>query len=102
MRVDGSPLTVAFEDPVLQAEGLKSDRLGDAMRFFGLSHWEAHHIVCYCHYGRDMATETVARTVRAIAAQSKERRLSIRRSVGRAVAGGLSVAAGAALAIAVL
>ena len=37
MRVDNSPLSVAFEDPVLRAEGLKSDKLGDSTTFFGLS-----------------------------------------------------------------
>ena len=30
MRTDRSALTVAFEDPVLRADGLASDRLGDA------------------------------------------------------------------------
>ena len=30
MRADNSPLTVAFHDPILRAEGLTSDRLGDA------------------------------------------------------------------------
>ena len=37
IRVDNSPLTIAYEDPVLRAEGLASDRLGDAMDFFELS-----------------------------------------------------------------
>src|SRR4051812_27311307 len=36
-RADNSPLTVAFEDPVLRAEGLASDRLGDVMDFFNLT-----------------------------------------------------------------
>ena len=29
-RVDNSPLSVAFDDPILRADGLASDRLGDA------------------------------------------------------------------------
>lgn len=70
MREDNSPLTVAFEDPVLRAEGLKSDRLGDAMRFFGLSNAEAHRILCYCHYGATILPETVSRCVRATALQA--------------------------------
>jgi len=41
-RADNSPLTVAFEDPVLRAEGLRSDRVGDAVEFFDLSHDEVH------------------------------------------------------------
>src|SRR5215207_9565299 len=32
-RADNSPLTVAFEDPVLRREGLKSDSLGDVFNF---------------------------------------------------------------------
>src|SRR3712207_2161666 len=37
IRADDSPLTVAFEDPVLRVEGLASDRFGDASDFFALS-----------------------------------------------------------------
>jgi hypothetical protein len=29
-RADSSPLTVAFEDPILRVEGLRGDRVGDA------------------------------------------------------------------------
>jgi len=36
MRSDGSPISVAFEDPVLRAAGLENDRYGEAKR---LSHW---------------------------------------------------------------
>ncbi len=32
LREDNSPLTVAFEDSVLRAEGLESDRYGDAKK----------------------------------------------------------------------
>lgn len=67
MRVDNSPLTVAFEDPTLRAEDLASDRLGDATAFFGLSESEMHYIVCYCHYGETMSSEEVARRIRATA-----------------------------------
>src|SRR5215204_5291317 len=31
-RVDNSPLSVAFNDPILRADGLASDRLGDARK----------------------------------------------------------------------
>jgi hypothetical protein len=51
-RADHSPLTVAFEDPVLRAAGLRGDRIGDAVGFFDLSHGEVHRLVCYCHHGR--------------------------------------------------
>ena len=65
LREDNSPLTVAFEDPVLRAEGLESDRYGDALKFFELSDGELHHIVCYCHLGPTMAPRAVATRVRS-------------------------------------
>ena len=33
LREENSPLTVAFEDPILRSAGLTSDRLGDVARF---------------------------------------------------------------------
>ena len=36
-RADDSPLSVAFADPVFRTEGLASDTLGDAMKFFELT-----------------------------------------------------------------
>ena len=50
-RVDNSPLTVAYNDPVLRADGLASDRLGDAVDYFELSDEEAHQVFCSCLYG---------------------------------------------------
>jgi hypothetical protein len=72
-RADDSALTVAFADPVLREQGLESDRVGDAARFFELSHWEIHQLVCSCHYGRTMAAGTAALRVRAIAKRSAPR-----------------------------
>lgn len=71
MRVDNSPITVAFDDPILRADGIKSDKLGDATTYFGLSESEMHYIVCYCHYGETMSSEEVARRIRATARQSE-------------------------------
>jgi hypothetical protein len=68
MRADGSPLTVAYNDPVLRAAGLRDDTLGEAMRFFDLSEHEAHDVVCYCVHGRTVEGRAAARAVRAIAA----------------------------------
>ena len=68
MRADGSPLTVAYNDPVLRAAGLNSDRLGDAMRFFELSEHEAHRVLCYCMHGRTVEGGAAASVVRSIAA----------------------------------
>lgn len=67
MSVPSSPLTVAFEDPVFRMDGLRSDRLGDAMAYFGLSAAQAHAIVCDCHYGGTMSHQEVARRIRAVA-----------------------------------
>ena len=78
LRQENSPLTVAFQDPVLRAEGLRSDRYGDALKFFKLSDGELHHIVCYCHHGPTMAPKAVARRVRA-AAGKMERKSFVRR-----------------------
>jgi hypothetical protein len=69
LRADGSPLTVAFEDPVLRAEGLASDRLGDAMAFFGLSLHDAHVALCSCVHGRSMQANVAANRVRHLPTQ---------------------------------
>jgi hypothetical protein len=68
MRADGSPLTVAYNDPVLRAAGLNSDTLGDAMRFFELSEYEAHRVLCYCMHGRTVEGRAAASVVRSISA----------------------------------
>ena len=65
MRNSGSPITVAFEDPTLRAEGLKSDTYGDAKRFFELTDWQLHDILCHCHFGVDVSAATAASRVRA-------------------------------------
>jgi hypothetical protein len=88
-RSDHSPLTVAFEDPVLRAAGLRGDRVGDTVEFFDLSHGEVHRLVCYCHYGRTVTPGTVAAGLRMMAQQNERATLSSR---GIAI-GGLSAAA---------
>ena len=67
MRAESSALTVAFEDPVLRAEGLASDRLGDAVTFFRLTDDEAHFALCSWAYGRTMQAGLAALRVRVIA-----------------------------------
>jgi hypothetical protein len=66
LQRDNSAVSVALEDPVLRATGLKDDTYGEAKRFFELSDWELHRIVCYCHYGATMSARTAASAVRAI------------------------------------
>ena len=65
-RADGSPLTVAYEDPVLRAAGLRGDTVGDAAAFFGLSHAQLHHLVCCCHHGLTMDPRATAAEVRTL------------------------------------
>jgi hypothetical protein len=64
VREDNSPLTVAYEDPILRADGLASDRLGDAMRYFALSDGQAHYALCSCLSGRTMDASTCAQRLR--------------------------------------
>lgn len=65
-REAGSPLTVAFEDPLLRASGLQSDTYGEAKRFFELSDWQLHEIVCSCNVGATMPASWAAGRVRRI------------------------------------
>ncbi len=81
LRQENSPLTVAFQDPVLRAEGLRSDRYGDALKFFKLSHGELHHIVCYCHHGPTMAPRAVATRVRSAAGRTELIRSFVQRMI---------------------
>jgi hypothetical protein len=71
LQQENSPLTVAFEDPVLRSAGLTSDRFGEVARFFGLSHWQLHDVVCNCHFGETVAAEVVAARVRRLSARSR-------------------------------
>lgn len=64
LRKDDSPLAIAFADPVFRADGLASDRLGDAMTYFGLSDRQAHWLLCDCHYGGRMTASEVSGRVR--------------------------------------
>jgi len=67
LRSDESPITVAFEDPVLRAAGLRSDKLGDAIEFFDLSDRAAHRLFCSCMNGWSMEAGATARKVRRLA-----------------------------------
>jgi hypothetical protein len=65
MRADDSPISVAFADPVLRAAGLKNDTYGEGKRFFEITDWQLHDILCFCHFGATMTAETAAWGVRA-------------------------------------
>jgi len=66
LRRDGSPIALAFADPVLRADGLAGDTLGDAQVYFGLSDDEAHQLLCDCHYQGTLTGRSAARRVRAL------------------------------------
>jgi hypothetical protein len=68
MRDSDSPIAVAFSDPILRTEGMRDDTYGEAKRFFEISDWQLHDILCYCHFGSTMTAETAAKRVRAAAA----------------------------------
>jgi hypothetical protein len=65
MRGEGTAISVAFEDPVLRASGLKDDTYGEAKRFFELNDWQLHDIVCDCHVGSTMKARWAATRVRS-------------------------------------
>lgn len=66
MRSDGTPISVAFEDPVFRAAGLENDSYGEAKRFFELSDEQLHKVICYCHFGATVSASTAARHIRAM------------------------------------
>jgi hypothetical protein len=67
LQVDNSPLEIAYRDPVLRAQGLASDRLGDGIAFFDLSPGEAHCLLCDCHYTGMVTGDMLAARSRLIA-----------------------------------
>ncbi|KQV70243.1 hypothetical protein [Rhizobium sp. Root1220] len=71
MRSDNSPLTVAFEDPILRAAGLQNDTYGETKRFFELADEELHDIICYCHFGATVSASAAARHIRAAVATER-------------------------------
>lgn len=71
LRSDNSPISAAFADPILRAEGMRDDTYGEAKRFFGLTDRALHRVVCHCHYGAEMSAHTAARIVRGLAGNSQ-------------------------------
>ncbi|RTL84083.1 MAG: hypothetical protein EKK29_14510 [Hyphomicrobiales bacterium] len=51
LRLDRSPLAVAYRDEQFRREGLRGDSVGEGMAFFNLSLREAHALLCDCGYG---------------------------------------------------
>ena len=71
LRDANTPISVAFDDPLLREEGLENDSYGAAKRFFDVSDRELHDILCYCHFGRTMKAATAASRVRQTAGAKK-------------------------------
>lgn len=67
LRGEDTPLAVAFRDPILRADGLQSDSLGDGLAYFGLSEQMGHRLLCDCHYSGTMTSDSVATRLRYIA-----------------------------------
>ena len=90
LRADGSPLSVAYADPVLRAAGLRSDTVGDAAEFFGLWHGQLHQLLCSCHHGEGLEAASVAAQIRAFTRPRKEAMMiwAIGLGFGAAVAAG--------------
>lgn len=95
MRAAHSPLSVAYDDPVLRSAGLKDDTYGEAVRFFGLSDWQLHTILCHCHHGESLTADQAAVTVRSMKNDPDLRASIVRRActAGAALAGGAVVLA---------
>jgi hypothetical protein len=92
-RVDGSPLSVAYADPVLRVAGLRSDTVGDAGQFFGLSHEQLHYLLCFCHHGEMLTGSATAAQVRTFARPMNAYRVDrIGIGIGAALATGLALA----------
>lgn len=82
MRCDGTAISVAFDDPLLRAAGLGGDTYGDAKRFFELSDYQLHEIVCFCHLGCGISAGVAANLLRRYVPDSPRRGL-VRRMLER-------------------
>jgi len=69
MRADNSVISVAFEDPILRLAGMRDDTYGEARRFFELSDYQIHELLCDCHYGSSVAAQHAAWSVRKAKSQ---------------------------------
>lgn len=71
LRQANSPLSVAYDDPVLRRAGLESDRYGEGTDFFGLSRGQSHRLLCSCGYMGAMRGTEVAKRIRHIVAREQ-------------------------------
>ncbi len=64
LRADHGPVALAYGDPVLRADGLAGDTLGNACDYFELSPGLAHRLLCDCRYRGTMTGPKVAAKLR--------------------------------------
>ena len=83
-RADNSPLSVAYEDPVLRAQGLQGDRLGDCIDFFSVTEHQMHYAFCSCHVGSNFKGKQAADRLRRLL-PAKSTVSEIRRGVAQRV-----------------
>ncbi len=67
LQEHNSPLTVAYDDPVLRAAGLTGDSYAEAQHFFELSDSQMHRLLCSCHLGAHVSSAKMARRLRGVA-----------------------------------
>lgn len=91
---ENSPLTIAYRDPILRAEGLKSETLGDVMDFFELNEIDVHGLLCDCHYHGTMTGAGLAARLRGYVRRRSRGRDGILRSVANLIFGRRSAATG--------
>jgi hypothetical protein len=75
-RSDDSPLSIAYNDPLLRSSGLKSDRVGDCTDFFGLTDDQMHHAFCSCHTGVRLTGAEAAARLQAVVDRTHARHAS--------------------------
>ena len=81
-RAENSPLTVAYDDPVLRSAGLRSDRVGDCTNFFELTDKQMHHAFCSCHVGISLTGMQAAQRLHRLL-RSENLRHSLKRAMSR-------------------
>lgn len=63
-RDPNSPLTVAYEDPILRDDGLGGDTLGEVSDYFEMTNEDTHRLLCDCHYNGTMTGPGLAARLR--------------------------------------
>lgn len=72
LRAEGTALEIAYKDPLFRIDGLKGDRVGEALRYFELSDSDACRIFCGSRRVRARSARATAHRVRNIADKRHE------------------------------